>query len=180
MRIFGCTTANLIFKYLGIPIHYRKLLSKEWKPVEDHFEWKIARWICKMQSHGDCLVPINFVLTSLSMFVLSFFEIPKSVRKILDFFRSHFFWQSDNLKKKYRLRKWNIICCRPMDQGVLGIEVLEIKNKCLLNNWLFKLLNEQGVWQELLHSKYLCQTKLYPKYKSNWLIHPLQLNHILV
>jgi hypothetical protein len=91
MRIFGCTTANLIFKYLGIPIHYRKLLSKEWKPVEDHFEWKIARWICKMQSHGDCLVPINFVLTSLSMFVLSFFEIPKSVRKILDFFRSFLF-----------------------------------------------------------------------------------------
>jgi hypothetical protein len=35
------------------------------------------------------------------------------------------------------------------------VEVLDIKNKCLLSKWLFKLLNEEGVWQELLHNKYL-------------------------
>jgi hypothetical protein len=45
--------------------------------------------------------------------------------------------------------------CLPKDQGGLGIEVLEIKNKCLLSKWLFKLLNEEGVWQELLQNKYL-------------------------
>ena len=45
--------------------------------------------------------------------------------------------------------------CRPKDQGGLGIEVLEIKNKCLLSKWLFKLLTEEGVWQELLTNKYL-------------------------
>jgi hypothetical protein len=54
-----------------------------------------------------------------------------------------------NTKKKYRLTKWNIIC-RPRDQEGLGVEVLEIKNKSLLSKWIFKLLNEEGVWQELL------------------------------
>jgi hypothetical protein len=86
--------------------------------------------------------------------MLSFLEIPKGVRKRLDFYRSRFFWQSDETKRKYRLTKWNIIC-RPKDQGGLGIEVLELKNKCLLSKWLFKLLNEEGVWQELLRNKYL-------------------------
>jgi hypothetical protein len=38
------------------------------------------------------------------------------------------FWQSDGHKKKYRLTKWNIIC-RPKDQGVWGIEVLELKKQ---------------------------------------------------
>jgi hypothetical protein len=52
------------------------------------------------------------------------------------------------------LIKWNIICC-PKDQGGLGIEVLEIKNLCLLRKWLDKLINQEGVWQELLHNKYL-------------------------
>jgi hypothetical protein len=33
--------------------------------------------------------------------------------------------------------------------------VLELKNKCLLSKWLFKLLNEEGVWQKLLRNKYL-------------------------
>jgi hypothetical protein len=86
--------------------------------------------------------------------MLSFLEIPKGVRKRLDFYRSRFFWQSDETKKKYRLTKWNIIC-RPKDQGGLGIEVLELKNKCLLSKWLFKLLSEDGMWQQILHNKYL-------------------------
>jgi hypothetical protein len=33
--------------------------------------------------------------------------------------------------------------------------VLDIKNQCLMNKWLFKLLNEEGMWQELLHNKYI-------------------------
>jgi hypothetical protein len=72
----------------------------------------------------------------------------------LDYYRSRFFWQSDGHKRKYRLTRWNIIC-RPKDQGGLGIEVLELKNKSLLSKWLFKLFNEEGVWQELLQNKYL-------------------------
>jgi hypothetical protein len=79
------------------------------------------------------------------MFRLSLLEIPIGVRKRLDFFRLSFFWQSDGQIRKYRLTKWNFIC-RPKDQGGLGVEVLDIKNKCLLSKWLFKLLNEEGAW----------------------------------
>jgi hypothetical protein len=50
--------------------------------------------------------------------------------------------------------------CRPKDQGGLGIEVLEIKNKCLLSKWIFKLLTEEGVWKELLTNKYLGEKTL--------------------
>jgi hypothetical protein len=70
-----------------------------------------------------------------------------------------FLWQSDGHKRKYRLTKWNIIC-RPKDQEGLGIEVLELKNKGLLSKWLFKLLNEEGIWQELLTNKYLYSKSL--------------------
>jgi hypothetical protein len=44
-NIFGCEVGSLPFKYLGIPIHYRRLLNKEWKPVEDRFERKLASWL---------------------------------------------------------------------------------------------------------------------------------------
>jgi hypothetical protein len=152
--LFGCDIGSLPFRYLGIPIHFRKLRNGEWKPVEDRFESKLSSWIGKLLSYGDRLVLINSVLTSLPMFMLSFLEIPIGVRKRLDFYRSRFFWQSDGHKKKYRLTKWNVIC-RPKDQGGLGIEVLELKNKSLLCKWLYKLLNEDGMWQEILHKKYL-------------------------
>lgn len=71
----------------------------------------------------------------------------------MDFFRSRFFWQSDD-NKKYRLSKWNIVC-PPKDQGGLVIEVLEIKNMCLLSKWLFKILPEEGMWQQIIKNKYL-------------------------
>jgi hypothetical protein len=85
--------------------------------------------------------------------MMSFFEVPKGILKKLDFYRSNFSWQGDNHKKKYRLTKWGILCL-PKEQGGLGIINLEVQNICLLSKWLFKLIHEDGVWQELLRKKY--------------------------
>ena len=57
-------------------------------------------------------------------------------------------------KKKYRLARWNIIC-RPKSQGGLGIQDLEIKNISLLSKWVYRLLTEDGVWQEIIRNKYV-------------------------
>jgi hypothetical protein len=59
------------------------------------------------------------------MFMLSFYEVPKEVLHKLDFYRSRFFLQGDNHKKKYRLAKWGIIY-RPKDQGGLAVLNLEL------------------------------------------------------
>jgi hypothetical protein len=37
---------------------------------------------------------------------------------------------------------------------------LEIQNKCLLSKWLYKLPNEEGIWQSLLRRKYLANQTL--------------------
>jgi hypothetical protein len=67
-------------------------------------------------SYGGRLTLINSVLSSLPMFMMSIFEIPKGVIKKLDQYRSRFYWQGDTDKKKYCLVKWDILC-RPKDQG---------------------------------------------------------------
>jgi hypothetical protein len=58
------------------------------------------------------------MLSSLLMYMMSFFIIPKGVLKKLDFFRSRFFWQEDKNKSNYRLAKWNI-STQTKDKGVL-------------------------------------------------------------
>jgi hypothetical protein len=41
----------------------------------------------------------------------------------------------------------------------VGFIDLDIQNKCLLSKWVFKLLNEDGVCQQMLRKKYLkCKT----------------------
>jgi hypothetical protein len=37
----------------------------------------------------------------------------------------------------------------------MGIIDLDIQNKCLLSKWVIKLLNEDGLWQQILRKKYL-------------------------
>jgi hypothetical protein len=32
---------------------------------------------------------------------------------------------------------------------------IDIQNQCLLSKWLYKLINEQGMWQGLLRKKYM-------------------------
>lgn len=88
------------------------------------------------------------------MFMMSLFRISKGVLKKLDYYRSRFFWQCDEHKKKYRLAKWTILC-KPKCEGSLGIIELDTLNNCLLGKWLFKLFSEEGLWQDILRGKYL-------------------------
>lgn len=63
--------------------------------------------------------------------------------------------------------------CQPQDQGGLGVVDLKVMNICLLSTWLWKLENEEGLWQELIRNKYLSnvtlsQCKLKPIHSHFW------------
>ncbi|WVZ59334.1 hypothetical protein U9M48_009489 [Paspalum notatum var. saurae] len=114
-KIFGCNASSFPINYLGILIHFKKLRNCDWKKVEERFEKRLSSWQGKHLSVGGRLVLINSVLSSLPMYMMSFFSLPKK----LDYFRSRFYWQGDEQKKKYRLAKWTILCL-PKDQGGLA------------------------------------------------------------
>jgi hypothetical protein len=64
------------------------LSNKDWRLVEERFQKKLSSWKGKVLSSGGQLVLINSVLSSLPMFMLSLFRIPKGVHEKLDFCRS--------------------------------------------------------------------------------------------
>ena len=72
-------------------MHFRKLTSKDWKLIEERIEKKLSSWKGKHLSVGGRLVLINSVLSSLAMFMISFFEVPKGVLHKIDYYRSRFF-----------------------------------------------------------------------------------------
>ena len=65
--LFGCQEGEFSLKYLGIPIHYRKLRNADWKRVEEQFEKRLSSW------KGKHLTLINLVLNGLPMYMMSFF-----------------------------------------------------------------------------------------------------------
>ncbi|WVZ92388.1 hypothetical protein U9M48_038459 [Paspalum notatum var. saurae] len=76
-NLFGCNVDSFP---INIPIHFKKLRNCDWKKVEERFEKRLS----------------SFLL----MHMMSFFSLPKGVRKKLDYFRSRFYWQGDEQKKK--------------------------------------------------------------------------------
>jgi len=58
-------------------MHFRKLNNKDWKMIEERIEKRLSGWKGKMLTVGGRLVLINSVLSSLPMFMLSFFEVPR-------------------------------------------------------------------------------------------------------
>jgi hypothetical protein len=41
-ELFGCNSGEYPFKYLGIPMHHRKLQNSDWRVIEERFEKKLA------------------------------------------------------------------------------------------------------------------------------------------
>jgi hypothetical protein len=42
--IFVCQCGSYPFKYLGIPMHYKKLNNNDWKIIEQWTEKKLSSW----------------------------------------------------------------------------------------------------------------------------------------
>ena len=51
-QLFGCQSRNYPFKYLGIPMHHRKLSNGDWNIIEQRFEKKLSSWKGKHLSMG--------------------------------------------------------------------------------------------------------------------------------
>jgi hypothetical protein len=86
--------------YLGILIYYRRLTNAEWKVVEERLQKHLSNWKGKLLSVAGRLVLINFALTNMVLYMLSFFQVPKGVLQRLDYYHSRFFWQGDSKKKE--------------------------------------------------------------------------------
>jgi hypothetical protein len=82
--------------------------------------------------------------------------IPETVLQRIDKGRRRFFWQGNDLKRKYHLVKWGKIC-RPKKRGGLGIKDLRNLNLSLLCKWWWILETQERLWQDLVRLKYVKQ-----------------------
>ena len=97
--LFGCELGVLPFCYIGITMHHKKILNVDWRVIEERFQKRLSGWKSKLLSVGGRLTLLNSILSSLPMFMLSFFEIPKGVLEKLDSYRSKFFGKMRDIRR---------------------------------------------------------------------------------
>ena len=84
------------FSYLGIPMGSNPKSWSVWQPIISKFDAKLAKWKQRYLSIDGRITLINFVLTALPIYLLSFFRIPKKVVHKIVSIQRNFLWRGGN------------------------------------------------------------------------------------
>ena len=105
-----------------------------WDSVEERFRKRLASWKRQYISKGGRLALIKSTLSSLPIYFLSLFRIPKLVYARLEKIQRDFLWRGGNLERKLHLVNWNTVCSEKKTGG-LGVRSLSKLNQALLCKW---------------------------------------------
>ncbi|GKV05586.1 hypothetical protein SLEP1_g17582 [Rubroshorea leprosula] len=149
-----CKEADLPFKYLGIPVggNHRKLAL--WKPLLESFKKKLASWKGQNLSLRGRITLLNSMLSSLLVYLMSAFKIPKGTIHSLDKIRRNILWGGLGEEKKIKWVSWERVC-RKKECGGLGVKDLRKFNLGLMGKWWGRLVKgEEGLWGKVIRGKY--------------------------
>lgn len=84
---------------------------------------------------------------------MSLFRIPQGVAKEIENIEWRFLWSGGGSKTKMHLMDWGIVCNYCENCG-LRLLSWELKNKALLNKWLWTYENDKRcLWREIIDGK---------------------------
>ncbi|GKV47213.1 hypothetical protein SLEP1_g54131 [Rubroshorea leprosula] len=81
--ILNCKQGNLPCKYLGVSIGEKCRSIATWRPMIESFKKKLASWKNKFISLGGRITLLNSVLSSLPVFTMSVYLLPKDKTKCI-------------------------------------------------------------------------------------------------
>lgn len=106
-----------------------------WCDVIDIVRKRLHSWGGRYISMGGRSTLIQFTLSSIPLYWLSFLPLPKAVEARLRSLLCSFLWGGREDKKKIVWLRWEEVC-RPKKEGGLGIKDLNLFNWALLCKWV--------------------------------------------
>ena len=106
----GCGVGSLPTTYLGLPLGAPYRAVGIWDSMEEIFRKRLSSWKRQYISKGGRLTLIRSSLSSLPIYFLSLFRIPKSVCSRLEKIQRDFLWGGGNLERKLHLVNWKTVC----------------------------------------------------------------------
>ena len=150
----GCGVGSLPSKYLGLPLGAPHRAVGVWDSIEERFRNRLSLWKRQYISKGGRLTLIRSTLSSLPIYFLSLFRMPKIVWARLEKIQRDFLWGGGNLESKPHLVNWNSVC-QEKSRGGLGVRGLSLMNQALLCKWCWRFANERdSLWRLVISAKF--------------------------
>jgi hypothetical protein len=139
-------------KYLGLPLHTRRLKRVDVQPLIDKITNKLPGWQGKHFSLAGRKILVKTVLSSQVSFHLTVLPLQKWMQKKIDRIRRSFLWRGeepDKVSGGHCLANWQSVT-KPKEKGGLGIVDLEKFARALRVRWLWLDWQQQNrLWKGL-------------------------------
>ena len=151
---FGCKVSRLPSTYLGLPLGARFKEVATWDGAEERLRKRLSIWKRQYISKGGRMTLIRSTLSSMPIYCMSLFQMPRSVSLRLERIQRDFLWGGGALERKPHLVEWSIICSDKR-KGGLGVRSLALLNKALLCKWSWRFAVErEALWRQVISAKY--------------------------
>ncbi|KAK8604824.1 hypothetical protein V6N13_082293 [Hibiscus sabdariffa] len=172
-EIIRCSVDRLPTTYLGLPLGYVRNSKELWRPVLENFRQRLEGWKGKLLSFGGRITLLRSVCNNLPVYFMSLFCMPVEVAKTFERMMASFLWGNKTNRSIHWVR-WKDVC-RPKEHGGLGLVDIRLRNRSLLNKWIWRFGSENGsLWRKVVTAKYnLDPSSLWPKLVTgrnvNWI-----------
>jgi len=107
-QIFDCPIKTLPITYLGLPMALGKITKPSWGTLIEKMQKRLASWNGKLLSLGGRITMINAALSAIPTYFMSYFLLPRWVKRKIDCLRRNFLWkETPNDGKGFSLVNWN-------------------------------------------------------------------------
>ena len=163
----GCRVGQLLAVYLGLPLGAPNKASSVWDGVEEKVRRRLVLWKRQYISKGGRITLIKTTMSSMPLYQMSLFRMPKTVARRLEKLQRDFLWGGGNLEKKAHLVNWEVVCA-DKENGGLGLRKLALLNKALLGKWIWRFACvEEDLWKQVLVAKYGQEDLVWRTKKAN-------------
>jgi hypothetical protein len=108
-QTLSCRLGSFPMKYLGAPLHYKKLRREDLQPVVDKVIKKAGGWRGKLLSYKAKIVLIKSCLASIPNYLLSLIKFPKWAIRMINSQIAHCFWDDYEGHHKYHLVNFGML-----------------------------------------------------------------------
>ncbi|RVW45101.1 putative ribonuclease H protein [Vitis vinifera] len=123
-----CKVGGIPSSYLGMPLGAAFNSLAVWDGVEERFRRRLAMWKRQYISKGGRLTLIRSTMSSMPIYLMSLFHLPRKVRLRLEKIQRDFLWGGGTLAHKPHLVKWNLVCLEERKGGLGNAWVSEVWN----------------------------------------------------
>ncbi|XP_058739158.1 uncharacterized protein LOC131611048 [Vicia villosa] len=96
----SCKVEESNFYFLGIPIGFDPRKESTWKPLVLKLKKRLGSWKNRFLNLGGIVTLLKFILTSLTIFTMSFYKMPLKVVKEVNRIQKNFLWGGMEERRK--------------------------------------------------------------------------------